>query len=111
MDVEVELHSYTRSNQVDFHLSFILCTFITHSQVGAEIEVGGENQKDSKEAETQVSTYKCFSCFLGASPSSILPIICSFRFDVSSEKQWHTLPGQLVCEIPEAQNRKGLSAV
>ena len=23
VDVEVELHSYTRSNQVDFHLSFI----------------------------------------------------------------------------------------
>ena len=24
VEVEVELHSYTRSNQVDFHLSFIL---------------------------------------------------------------------------------------
>merc|ERR1719500_1099709 len=39
VDVEMELHSYTRSNQVD-----------------AEIEVAGENEKerDSKEAETEV---------------------------------------------------------
>ena len=53
----------------------------------AEIEVVGENEK---EAETKVS--KClshaFSCFSGAlSPSNILPIACSFRFDVATEGQ------------------------
>ena len=52
--VEVELHSYTRSNQVDFHLSFILCTDLTHLQADAEIEVAGENEKESTEAETEV---------------------------------------------------------
>ena len=54
--VEVELHSYTRSNQVDFHLSFIL---LYGSYTFAEIEVAGENEneKDSKEIETQVSKW------------------------------------------------------
>ena len=57
----MELHSYTRSKQVDFHLSFILCTFLTHLQVDAEIEVAGEKEQNSKEAETEVqnvSTYQ-----------------------------------------------------
>ena len=54
--MEVELHSYTRSNQVDFHLSFIL---LYGSYTFAEIEVAGENEneKDSKEIETQVSKW------------------------------------------------------
>ena len=46
MDVEVELHSYTRSNQVDFHLSFF-CTDLTHLQVDAAIEVAGQNEQES----------------------------------------------------------------
>ena len=33
VDVEVEIHSCTRSNQVDFHLSSILCTDLKHLQV------------------------------------------------------------------------------
>ena len=73
----MEPHSYTRSKQVDFHLSFILCTFLTHSQVDADIEVaeGNEKEQDSKEAETEVSNYK------GAlSYSDILPITVSFSF-------------------------------
>ena len=49
----------------------------------AEFGVVGETEK---EAETEVS--KChshaFSCF---SPSNILPIACSFRFDVATEGQ------------------------
>ena len=70
---------------------FISCSFLgkdlKHSQVDAEIEVVGETEK---EAETEVS--KChshaFSCFSGAlSPSNILPIACSFRFDVASESE------------------------
>lgn len=68
VDVEVELHSYIRSNQVDFHLTFILFTDLKHLQVDAEIKVAGENEKeqDSKEAETQVQKYKSY----------ILQIIC-----------------------------------
>ena len=60
MEVEVELHSYTRSNQVDFPPLFILCTNLSHSQVDAEIVVAGETEKeqDSKEAETEVPQYK-----------------------------------------------------
>ena len=53
MDVEVELHSHTGSNQVDLNLSFILCTDLTYSQVDAEIEVAGETEmeQDTKEAK------------------------------------------------------------
>ena len=70
MEVEVELHSYSRSNQVDFPpCSF----FLTYLQVDSEIKVEGQ---DSKEAETRVQKYKSY----------ILPIICSFRFKASSEK-------------------------
>ena len=56
--MEVELHSYTRSNQVDFHLPFILCTDLKHLQVDAEIEVTREDEKeqDSKQAETVHNT-------------------------------------------------------
>ena len=62
----------------NFHLSFILCKFLTHSQVDAEIEVADENEKeqDSKEAETEVSKSQIHdvSFFLGAVyPSNILP--------------------------------------
>ena len=56
---------------------------LKHSQVDAEIEVAGENEKeqDSKEAETEVPQYK------GAlSHFDILLIATSFRFDVSSGK-------------------------
>ena len=56
MDVELELHSYARSNQVDFHLSLFLCMNFKHSQADAEIEVAEENDKEklSREAETEV---------------------------------------------------------
>ena len=75
VDVEVELHSYTRSNQVDFPLLFFVYTDLTYLQVDSEIKVAEEEQ-DPKEAETRVQKYKSF----------ILPIICSFRFNASSEK-------------------------
>ena len=54
--MEVELHSYTRSNQVDFHLSFILCPNLKHSQEDEEIEMAEENDKEklSREAGTEV---------------------------------------------------------
>ena len=53
VEVEMELHSHTGSDQVDFHLSFILCTDLTHSQVDSEIEVARETEmeQDSKEAK------------------------------------------------------------
>ena len=53
----MELHSHTGSDQVDFHLSFILCTDLTYSQVNAEIEVAGETEMEQKseEAETEVA--------------------------------------------------------
>ena len=58
----MELHSNTGSNQVDFHLPFIFhllfvfCMDLTHSQVNADIEVSREIEKeqDSEEAETEV---------------------------------------------------------
>ena len=58
MEVEVEQHSHTSSNQVDFHLSLI-CTDLTHLQVDAEVEVAWENEREeeSEEAETEVT--KC----------------------------------------------------
>ena len=51
VEMDVELHSYTLSNQVDFHPVFILCTDLIHSQVEAEIEVVRESEN---EAETEV---------------------------------------------------------
>ena len=57
---------------------------LKHSQVDAEIEVVGENEKeqDSKEAETEVPKY------IGAlSHFDILPIIVSFRFDNENEEK------------------------
>ena len=80
VDVELELQSRHRSNQVNFHLSIIRCTDLTQLQVDAKIEVAGENEKeqDSKEAETEVSKSQIHdvSFFLGALyPSNILPII------------------------------------
>ena len=48
--------SHACSSKVDFHLLFILCTDLTHSQVDVEIEVAGEKAtgQDLKEAETEV---------------------------------------------------------
>ena len=82
--------SYT-ATPVPTRWIFISRSFLSkdlkHSQVDAEFGVVGETEK---EAETEVS--KChshaFSCFSGAlSPSNILPIACSFRFDVATEGQ------------------------
>ena len=94
VDVEVELESHTRSNQVQTPLSLILCTDLTKSQVDAEIEVVREKDKehDSKEAETKVS--KCPSAdkqtFPDIIPLYVLPMVTAFRFDVSNEEQYYT---------------------
>ena len=66
---------------------------VTHLQVGGEIKVAGEYEKepDSKEAETEVFKFQTYvlAFFLGAlSSSNIWPIIPSFRFDVSSENKY-----------------------
>ena len=59
-----QLHSFQAGG-----FSF-LCMDLTHIQVEAEIEIAGENKKDSKEAETQVSNCKFFSFFLVLPPSN-----------------------------------------
>ena len=51
VELDVELNSYTPSNQVDFHRVFIYCTDLIHLQVEAEIEVVRESEN---KAETEV---------------------------------------------------------
>ena len=57
---------------------------LKHLQVDAEIEVAGEKEQNSKEAETEVSTYQIHGFSFSQDHYSFLlfAIISSFRFDL-----------------------------